>query len=224
MTKIGVMLAGCGVMDGSEIHESVLTLLALAREGAEAVCMAPDGEQHDVVNHLTGKPSPEKRNILVESARIARGKIKNVKEVQAKDLDGLIFPGGYGAAKNLCTFAFDGPDCKVHPEVARLAREIQESGKPIGAICIAPALIAKIFEKKSVKLTIGSEAETAGAIQKMGNQHVICSVSQTCLDESHRLVSTPAYMLAKNIAEAYEGIEKLVSEVLRLAKKPALKS
>lgn len=218
MAKIGVVLSGCGVMDGSEIHETVLTLLALAREGDEAVCLAPDVDQHDVINHLTGKPVNEKRNVLVESARIARGKIQNIKNVKVKDIDGLIFPGGYGAAKNLCTFAFDGPDCKVHPEVARLAREVYEAGKPIGAICIAPALIAKIFEKKSFTLTIGKDAETAGAIEKMGHKHVLCSVDQICVDSAKPLVTTPAYMLAKNAAEAFEGIEKLVKEVSSFAK------
>ncbi|MBI3307721.1 MAG: isoprenoid biosynthesis glyoxalase ElbB [Candidatus Omnitrophica bacterium] len=219
MAKIGVVLSGCGVMDGSEIHESVLTLLALARAGAEAVCMAPDMEQYHVINHLTGKPASEKRNVLVESARIARGKIQNVKNVKAQDIDGLIFPGGYGAAKNLCTFAFDGAACKVHPEIARLTREVHEAGKPIGAICIAPALIGKIFEKGAIRLTIGNDPETAGAIEKMGHQHVLCSVEQTCLDEAARVVTTPAYMLAKNLAEAYEGIEKLVREVLKCLKK-----
>lgn len=218
MAKIGVVLSGCGVMDGSEIHESVLTLLALAREGDEAVCLAPDVGQRDVINHLTGKPVNEKRNVLVESARIARGKIQDIKGMKAKDIDGLIFPGGYGAAKNLCTFAFDGPDCKVHPEVARLAREVYEAGKPIGAICIAPALIAKIFEKKSLSLTIGNDPETAGAIQKMGHRHMVCPVDQICVDSTKPFVTTPAYMLAKNLAEAWEGIEKLVKEVSGFAK------
>ena len=216
MKKIGVVLSGCGVMDGSEIHEAVLTLLAIAGESAEAVCMAPNAEQHHVVNHLTQQEMKEKRNVLVESARIARGKIKDLKDVKAKDVDALIFPGGYGAAKNLSTFAFDGPDCKVDPEVARLAREVHEAGKPIGAICISPALIAKIFQGKSVKLTVGTDPETAGAVQKMGHEHIACGVSETCVDLKNRIVTTPAYMLAQNIAEAYAGIKKLVAEVLRL--------
>ncbi len=216
MPKIGVVLSGCGVMDGAEIHESVLTLLALSQAGAEAVCMAPDADQHHVINHLTGKEVNEKRNVLVESARIARGKIKDVKAVRAADIDALIFPGGYGAAKNLCTFAFDGPDCKVHPEVARLAQEVHKAGKPIGAICIAPALMAKIFQGDAVRLTLGTDAETAGAVKKMGQQHVDCGVRETCVDKDKKIVSTPAYMLAQNIGEAYEGIRKLVTEVLNL--------
>jgi len=217
MPKIGVVLSGCGVMDGSEIHETVLTLLALSRKGAEAVCLAPNADQYHVINHLTNEETKEKRNVLVESARIARGKIKDIKTVKTAELDGLIFPGGYGAAKNLCTFAFDGPDCKVHPDVARLTKEVHEAGKPIGAICISPALMAKIFQGQSAQLTIGNDAGTAAAIKKLGQQHVECTVRETCVDKKKKLVTTPAYMLAKTIAEAYEGIEKLVTEVLSLA-------
>ncbi len=224
MPKIGVVLSGCGVMDGSEIHESVLTLLALSQAGAEAVCLAPNVDQVQVINHLTGEETKEKRNVLVESARIARGKIKDIKTVKASDFDALIFPGGYGAAKNLCTFAFDGADCKVHPEVARLVKEVHQAGKPIGAICISPALMAKIFQGGAVKLTIGDDPETAGAIQKMGQEHVPCNVRETCVDEKNKIVTTPAYMLAQNLAEAYAGIEKLVGEVLSLSKTKEVKT
>lgn len=216
MPKIGVVLSGCGVMDGSEIHESVLTLLALSRAGAEAVCMAPDSDQLHVINHLSGQETAEKRNVLVESARIARGKIRNLKEVKSDDVDALIFPGGYGAAKNLCTFAIDGVDCKVDPEVGRLVREVHQAGKPIGAICISPALVAKIFEGTGVGLTVGTDPATSQAIQKMGADHHDCGVNQIWVDADHRIVTTPAYMLARNIAEAWQGIEKLVKEVLRL--------
>lgn len=220
MAKIGVVLSGCGVMDGSEIHEAVLTLLAIAQKGSEAVCMAPDTDQAEVVNHLTSQPSKERRNVLVESARIARGRIRNIKEVKAKDIDALIFPGGYGAAKNLCTFAVEGPDCKVNPDVARLAREVHEAGKPVGAICISPALVAKIFEGDSVRLTIGRDPETSAAIERLGQQHEACEVREICVDERKRVVTTPAYMLAKNPAEAYQGIEKLVEEILKMARQP----
>ena len=218
MLKVGVVLSGCGVMDGSEIHESVLTLLALSKLGAEAVCLAPDVPQKEVVNHLTGTAVKETRNVLVESARIARGKIKDIKTVHASDVDALIFPGGYGAAKNLCSFAADGADCSVQPEVARLAREVHAAGKPIGAICIAPALVAKIFEGVAVKLTIGHEKETAGQIQKLGHEHVDCGVLEIVTDSKQKIVSTPAYMLAQNLSEAYAGIEKLVIEILTIAK------
>ena len=218
MIKIGVVLSGCGVMDGSEIHESVLTLLALARAGVEAVCTAPNTDQLHVINHLTGQETKEKRNILVESARIARGKIRDIKEVKAQDIDGLIFPGGYGAVKNLCTFAVDGTNCKVHPEVARLVKEVHAAGKPIGAICIAPALMAKIFESAGVELTIGKDKGTAQALEKLGQVHKPCEVHDVWIDSRHKIVTTPAYMLAQNVAQAWEGIEKLVAEVLSLTR------
>ena len=217
MLKIGVMLAGCGVFDGSEIHEAVLTLLALAEHQAEAVCIAPDMEQVHVINHLTGEPAKEKRNVLVESARIARGKIKNAQEVRGAGLDGIIFPGGYGAVKNLCGFAFDGAACDVHPEVARVAREIHEAGKPIGAICISPALMACIFKNSKMTLTIGNDRETAAAIQSLGHTHQDRAVDDICVDASQRMVTTPAYMLAQNIFEASQGIRRLTAEVLRMA-------
>lgn len=218
MPKIGVVLSGSGVMDGSEIHESVLTLLALARSGAEAVCMAPNVDQLHVINHLTGAEAREKRNVLVESARIARGKIRDIKDVREKEIDALIFPGGYGAAKNLSTFAVDGTDCKVNPDVARLVKEVHQAAKPIGAICISPALIAKIFEGTGVELTIGKDKATAEALTKLGQVHRECTVHEIWIDSRHKIVSTPAYMLARNLAEAWEGIEKLVKEVLALTR------
>lgn len=214
--KIGVILSGCGVYDGSEIHEAVLTLLAVSKLGHEAVCMAPDMEQTHVINHLTGQEMPEKRNVLIESSRIARGKIRDLKDVKAADMDALILPGGYGAAKNLCGFAFKGAECKVHPEVSRVIREVHQAGKPIGAICIAPALLAKVLEGTGICVTIGNEEEAAQQIRKMGNTHQECSVRETAIDVKHKLVTTPAYMLAKNISEAAAGIEKLVSEVVNL--------
>lgn len=218
MPKIGVVLSGCGVMDGSEIHESVLTLLALAKAGAEAVCMAPNVDQMHVVNHLTGEETKEKRNVLVESARIARGKIRDMKDVKASEIDALIFPGGYGAAKNLCTFATDGANCKVQPDVARLVKDIYQAKKPIGAICIAPALIAKIFEGAGLQLTIGKDQGTAQALEKMGQRHQTCEVFDIWIDSQHKVVTTPAYMLAQNVAQAWDGIEKLVKEVLNLTR------
>jgi enhancing lycopene biosynthesis protein 2 len=218
--KIGVVLAGCGVYDGSEIHEAVITLLAIDRAGAEAVCMAPDMEQMHVVNHLIGQPAEgERRNVLVESARIARGKIRNIKEVKASELDALIFPGGFGAAKNLCDFAVKGSDCTVHPEVARLVREIVQAKKPLGAVCIAPALVAKVLgdDKLAHKLTIGTDADTAKALQSMGSTHEACPVSEFIIDRQNKLVSSPAYMLAGRISEAAEGIEKTVKALIEMA-------
>lgn len=216
MKKIGVLLSGCGFLDGAEIHESVLTLLAIAKHKAEAVCMAPDASQAEVINHLTGKKTSEKRNILAESARIARGKILNLKEVKVSQIDALILPGGYGAAKNLSDFQSKGPSCSVHPDVERLVREIRKAGKPLGAICIAPAVLAKIFQGEALKLTIGDDPETASAIQALGQNHTLCKVNQICSDSKHQLVSTPAYMLAQNIWEAHLGIDRLVQEIMQM--------
>jgi len=215
--KIGVVLSGCGVMDGSEIHEAVLTLLAIDRAGAEAVCLAPNINQRHVVNHLTGEESKgETRNVLTESARIARGKIRDIASVNAGDMDGLIFPGGFGAAKNLCDYAFNGPDCAVNPEVARLAAEMHAAGKPVGMVCIAPVIGAKLFGTEGPQITIGSDKNTARDIEKMGAKHVACPVSEFVVDKEGKLVSTPAYMLANSIKEAAEGIEKLVKTVINL--------
>ncbi len=216
--KIGVMLSGCGVMDGSEIHESILTLLAIDRAGAEAICMAPNIEQKEVIDHLANKPENEKRNVLKEAARIARGKIRDVKTVKANELDALIFPGGYGAAKNLCDFATEGKDAKVHPDVAHLVTNIVQAKKPVGAICIAPALMAAIYRgKQKVRLTIGTDRETAAQLEAMGAEHQNCPVRELVMDRENRLVTTPAYMLANRISEAAEGIEKLVKAVIELA-------
>ena len=219
MPKVGVVLSGCGVNDGTEIHESVITLLALNRAGADAQCMAPDVDQLHVINHLTGEEAEgETRNVLVEAARIARGDIVDISTVKGGDLDALIFPGGFGAAKNLCNFAIKGVDCIVNPEVLRLTKEMVSSKKPVGVICIAPALMAKVMENAdvNVNLTIGTDQETASAIEEMGSTHVSCPVQEYVVDRENKIVSTPAYMLANQISEAAVGIEKLVQEVLSL--------
>jgi len=218
--KVGVLLSGCGVYDGAEIHEAVITLLSLDRAGAEIVCMAPNVEQLHVINHLTGDVATgEKRNVLVEAARIARGNIRDLATVDPGELDALILPGGFGAAKNLCDFALKGADCTVHPEVARVVRGVHAAGKPIGAICIAPALVAKLLGDEHPKLTIGTDSKTAQALEKMGACHEACGVEGVVVDREHKLVTTPAYMLARSIAEAAAGIEKLVAEVLALLEK-----
>ena len=216
--KIGVVLSGSGVMDGTELHEAVLTLLAINRAAAEAVCMAPNIPQRHVVNHLTGEESKsEMRNVLVESARIARGKIRDISTVKASEIDALIFPGGFGAAKNLCDYAFSGPECSVNPEVARLTGEVHAAGKPIGLVCIAPVIGAKLFGSEQPQITIGTDKNTARDIEKMGANHVACPVSDFVIDKKRKLVSTPAYMLANSIKEAAEGIEKLVQAVIQLS-------
>lgn len=215
MKKIGVVLSGSGVYDGSEIHEAVITLLAIAREGAEAVCFAPDKSQTDVINHLTGEPMGESRNVLIEAARIARGAIQPIAQASINDLDALIVPGGFGAAKNLSSFASLGSECTVDPGLKKLVLEMHQAGKPLGFMCIAPAMLPKIFDVP-LRLTIGTDIDTAEAIEEMGAEHVPCPVDDIVVDEDNKVVTTPAYMLAHNIAEAAAGIEKLVSRVLVL--------
>lgn len=216
MKKIGVVLSGCGVYDGSEIHEAVLVLLAIDRQGCEAVCMAPNVD-FPVTNHLTRQETGEKRNVLVESGRIARGNIRDIKDVKAADLDAIIFPGGFGASKNLCDFAVKGASASVNPEVARLLKEMATAKKPIGAVCIAPALISAVLGKEySPTVTIGNDSGTAAEIEKTGAKHQECPVTEFVVDRKNKLVTSPAYMLANRISEAYEGIDKCVSEVVKL--------
>lgn len=216
--KIGVLLSGCGVFDGSEIHEATLTLYFLARQGAETVCIAPDKKQSDVVDHCTGNSTDESRNVLREAARIARGKITDVGAVRGTDLDGLIIPGGFGAAKNLCSFAKDGPSCQVDPSVARLLLELHAQGKPIGALCIAPALLARLFgSTHKVELTIGTDPGTASALQEMGAKHRSAQPVDIVVDEVNRIVTTPCYMSAPSIVEVGIGAEKVVKTVLQMA-------
>jgi enhancing lycopene biosynthesis protein 2 len=214
MAKIGVLLSGCGVFDGSEIHEAVITLLALDRAGAEIICMAPNVDQYHVINHLTQEVVEEKRNVLVESARIARGDIKDLKNVSAADLDALIIPGGFGAAKNLSNFAIEGPNATVQPDVKSLLDEMVAAGKPVGALCIAPATLTKALSDKNPEVTIGNDQDTASAIEAMGGRHKICAVDMIHTDEKNRITTTPAYMLGPGIKDVASGIEKLVAKVM----------
>ena len=219
MPKVGVVLSGCGVNDGAEINESVITMLALDRAGAEMVLMAPNIDQLHVINHATGEEMEgEARNVLVESARIARGEIMDIVDVTSEDIDALIFPGGFGVAKNLCDYAMAGADCSVNPDVFRLVSEVHSAEKPIGVICISPAMMGKVMEKmgEKVSLTIGNDEQTANDLTTMGAKHVTCPVQEIVVDKDKKVVSTPAYMLAGRISEAAEGIEKLVKEVIDL--------
>jgi enhancing lycopene biosynthesis protein 2 len=214
MKKIAVVLAGNGVYDGAEIHEATITMLAIARHGAQYQCFAPDIEQAHVVNHLTGKVMPEKRNVLVEAARIARGNIKPLSEYKAENYDALIFPGGFGVAKNLCTFAFDGISCKVNPDVEKAVRTMAVAEKPIGALCISPVLIAKILTE--VEVTIGNDKETADAIENLGATHIEKNHAEIVVDEKYKLVTTPCYMLDATIDQIADGAENLVSKIIEL--------
>jgi len=219
MPRVAVVLSGCGVYDGAEIHESVLTLLALDRAGAEVTIAAPNIDQAHVVNHLTGDVAGgEKRNVAAEAARIARGAVTDLAKLKADAIDAIIFPGGFGAAKNLCTYAFDGPELKVNEEVARITTEMARAKKPIGTMCIAPVMTAKVLADAGIKatVTIGNDAGTAAHVEQLGGVHRACPVDEAVVDEASRVVSTPAYMLAGSIKEAAAGIDKLVAAVLRL--------
>ena len=217
MKNIAILLSGCGVFDGAEIHESVLTLLTLGRAGAAYQCFAPDIPQLHVVNHLTGEVEEgASRNVLVEAARIARGEIKATSELNIDEFDALIIPGGFGAAKNLCNFAVKGADCEINPQVKVFVSQFVGANKPVGFICISPVMIPH-FYGAGAKGTIGSDEGTAAAFNSMGGDHQDASVHEIVVDEERKLVSTPAYMLAGNIVEAASGIEKLVHKVLELA-------
>ncbi|MFI5381042.1 MAG: isoprenoid biosynthesis glyoxalase ElbB [Tepidisphaerales bacterium] len=218
-TRVGVVLSGCGVFDGSEIHEAVSVLIALDKRGAQIICMAPNVAQAEVVNHASRKPDAGSRNVLEESARIARGNIRDIAGVKADQLDALIFPGGFGAAKNLSTFASDAATMKVNPEVARLVGEMVKAKKPIGLACIAPVLAAKLLGSQGLnpKLTIGTDKGTADTIRAMKATHVDAAPAEICVDEPNRLVTTPCYMTASGPWEVFQGAEKMVEQVLRMA-------
>lgn len=214
MKKFAVVLSGSGVMDGAEIHESTLTLYSIMKNEASYEIFAPNMMQHHVINHITGEEMEESRNVLVESARIARGDIKDLKEYNAKEFDAIIFPGGYGAAKNLSTVAIHGSDAQVHPEVVRSLKETFELGKPIGALCIAPAIMAKVFPEST--LTIGQSPEAIEIIEKMGGNHIATYHGDVIYDDNFNLFSTPCYMLDANILEMADGVDNIVSAMLKV--------
>lgn len=208
-----VILSGCGNKDGAEIHESTLTLWAVHKNGAEYRCFAPDIKQHHVLNYITGEEMPEERNVLLEAARIARGEIKPLSAFSAADFDGLILPGGFGAAKNLCTYAFDGPNCTVNPEVERAIRETHKAGKPIGALCIAPVIVAKVLGG-GVILTSGNDPGTTAHLEAMGAKHQPTGHGEIAVDKTNKVVSTPCYMLDSRVDQVAQGIDKLVAALL----------
>lgn len=214
MAKIAVLLSGCGVFDGAEIHEAVLTMLAIQRAGSTYQCFAPDMDQYHVINHMTGDEMDEKRNVMVEASRIARGDIKALSDYKAADYDALILPGGFGAAKNLSTFAIDGPDCTVNADVEAALKTTRTAGKPIGALCISPAVLAKVFG--DVNVTIGQDEGVAGAIETLGCTHTCTDHGDIIIDAAAKVVTTPCYMLDANIAQIADGAEACVKEVLNL--------
>lgn len=215
--SVGVVLSGCGFLDGAEIQEAVFTLYFLDRAGFDVHCYAPNKPQHHVINHLTGEATTETRNVLVESARIARGKVAPLDAASMRELDALVLPGGYGAAKNLSDLAFQGPAAAVDPDLVRLIGEALGAHKPIVAICISPAVVAAALHKlgKQATLTIGDDPGTAEAIEKMGSLHQSCAVTHAVVDEVHRIISTPAYMLGPGPKDVAAGIEEAVQTLSR---------
>jgi len=217
MKRVAVILSGCGVYDGAEIHESVLTLLALDKAQVEVTVAAPNIDQMHVVNHQTGEVAEgESRNVQVESARIARGPVKSVSELNPDELDAVVFPGGFGAAKNLSTFAVDGAECSVDETTSEFIGRVHSAGKPIGFACISPAIAAKIFGEKGVRLTIGKDEGTASTLESIGANHISCPVAGFVVDEDLKIVSTPAYMLGQRISDVQQGIFKWIDAVIGL--------
>ncbi|MCU4165790.1 isoprenoid biosynthesis glyoxalase ElbB [Carboxylicivirga caseinilyticus] len=212
--KIAVILSGCGVFDGAEIHESVFTMLAIAKHGAEYTIFAPDIQQHHVVNHITGDEMNETRNVMIEAARIARGAIQPLDSYKAEDFDAILMPGGFGAAKNLSTFAFEGAESSVEEETMRVIKETHAAKKPIGALCIAPAVVAKALGK--IEVTIGEDKGTADAIEKMGAIHKPTNHGEVVIDTVNKIATTPCYMLDANIIQIAEGAENVVKATLEM--------
>ena len=213
MKKFAIILAGCGVYDGAEIHEAVMSMYAVVKNGAEYQLFAPDMAQHHVVNHLTGAEMPETRNVLVESARIARGNIKSMAMLNPRDFDALLFPGGFGVAKNLCSYAFEGADCKVIPDIANLIKETISLRKPIGALCISPVLLSSIMG--NVTITVGPNEEDASNVIAMGANHLATKHGEVIIDEKHRLFTTPCYQLKSTIVQIAEGTDNIVKAMLK---------
>ena len=212
--KIAVILSGNGVFDGAEIHEATMTLYAIAKNGGEYEIFAPDIEQHHVINHITGEEMDETRNVLIESARIARGNIKPLNEFDKEDFDAIVFPGGFGVAKNLCSFAFENVDCIVNPEVEKVIKEMAAAKKPIGALCISPVLIARVLG--NITVTIGQDTGTAESIERLGATHKNTGHGEVIIDEANKIVTTPCYMLDANITQIAEGADAVIKAILKM--------
>lgn len=213
MKKFAIVISGCGVQDGAEIHESVMAMLAVDMAGCSYQLFAPDMDQLKVVNHLTGKQTNENRNVLVESARIARGNIKPLSEYRASDYDALLFPGGFGAALNLSTYGRDGENMTVNTDVEHAVKETYNQKKVIGAMCIAPVVLAKILGKGT--LTIGTDRGTAASIESFGAKHQSTDKGEVVADINNRLFTTPCYMLNSTIKDIYEGATNLVQQMVQ---------
>ncbi len=214
--KAAIVLAGCGVLDGAEIHEAVMTLYAIDKAGDTYQVFAPNVRQHHVINHITGEAMNETRNVLTEASRIARGKIKALTEYRVADFDALIFPGGFGVAKNLCTYAVDGSDCHVDRVVESAIRDTHSAGKPIGALCISPVLITRVLG--DVTVTIGNDPSTASDITAMGGRHEVKRHGEVSIDKKNRIVTAPAYMLNATITDIARDAEEVIKAIKEMVK------
>ncbi len=224
--RIGVLLSGCGVYDGSEIQESVFTLLAIDQNGGKAICVAPDVQQHHVVNHISGAEMSETRNVLVEAARIARGDIKNLANISEADLDALIIPGGFGAAKNLTSWAFDGPDGTINQEVRRIIVEMTAAKKPLVGLCMGPTVIAKALEGTGIHphLSVGNTTEASpydiaaigGGLEKTGAVSEMRSIRELAVDVENRIISAPCYMMEASITEVHTNVNQAIAKLFEL--------
>jgi enhancing lycopene biosynthesis protein 2 len=211
MAKVALILSGCGHQDGSEIHEAVLLLLELCSQGHHYQCFAPNKAQTRVVNHHSHQAMNESRNCLIESARIARGQISDLKELKESAFDALVFPGGFGAALNLCDYGVKRLSCSVDPDVLKAILSFYKARKPIGATCIAPIILAKALEGNAIELTLGSSSQEQKVLQQMGIKKAQLLDVQECLsDQEHRIYTTPCYMENANISQIHQGIKKLI--------------
>ena len=214
MKKFAVVLSGNGVFDGAEIHEATLTLWAIKKNAATYEVFAPDIPQYHVINHITGEEMNEARNVLVESARITRGKIQDLRNFRVADFDALIFPGGFGAAKNLSNFAFKGASCEVNTDVAKAVKGMHDLKKPIGALCISPVILAKVLG--NIEITIGQDTGTADAVEKLGARHINAGHGEVVCDNENKIFTTPCYMLDADIVQIANGAENIVKSMLNV--------
>ncbi len=225
--KIGILLSGCGVYDGAEIQEAVLSMLAIEELGAEYICIGINANQHHVINHLSGEEMPEERNMMIEAARISRGEIVDIKSIQPVDIDALVIPGGFGSAKNLTKWAFNGADGAIMPEVKLLLVNLINVGKPIAALCVSPILLAKALENSSIKstLTVGTTFEKSPydiqsfstEIEKTGAIHTLKTVREIEIDIENKIISAPCYMMNASILEVKKNITSAIQALINLA-------
>ena len=217
MKNVAVILSGCGFLDGAEITEAISTLIAIGQHGGQYKVFAPNKDAAET-NHLTQKPTGKQRNVLQESARIARGAIQPLEDLKAQNFDALAFPGGFGAALHLCNFGEKGSGGEIDPQVVRILKEFHESRKPIAAICIAPAIMALAFGKQGVNVTIGEDAGTASEIEKTGAKHQNCAVEKFVVDQSNKIITTPAYMYGSaQPHQIFAGVSGAIAELIKMA-------